>query len=342
MAEGGDWGLIGQEAAVGLLAGGLNRARVPQGLLLAGPEGTGKRTAALRMAASLLCARGPAAGPCGECAPCRHYAAGTAPDYVELSAARGEEIRIDQIRDLTRQSSLTPQESGRRVVLVDPAEAMNDYAANALLKLLEEPPGAVHFLLISHRPDRLLATIRSRCQTVAFRAVAGDRLGRWLAEGQGVPAERAVLAARLSGGAPGRALALAERDLVAERDAVVAGLAAARTGEGESVLELAASWAKAEPDAWLPHLLAWLRDLARVTVSAGRAGDDALANPDRREQLAAQAAEQGFAALDALLRAAERLAEAVAGRANTLLAAEEFLLAWRRPERAAPQPRTEP
>jgi DNA polymerase-3 subunit delta' len=335
-----DWGLLGQETAVGLLEGSLARDQVPNGLLLAGPEGSGKRSAALQAVARLLCARGPASAPCGECPPCRHHQAGTAPDFLDITAADGEEIRIDQVRELTRQSTLTPQESGRRVILLDPAEGLNAYAANALLKLLEEPPGQVHFLLISHRPDRLLPTIRSRCQTVAFHPVAGERVADWLQREHGLAAEQAALAARLSGGAPGRALALAERDLLGERDAVAEGLAAARTGEGESVLELAAAWAGAEPDTWLPHLLAWLRDLARVKVSAGQAAGESLANPDRRQELVRQADQQDFVTLDALLRSAERLAEAVSGRTNTRLAAEEFLLAWRRPQWVTESQRT--
>ena len=330
------WGLIGQEGATERLEAALARDRMPNGLLLVGPEGTGKRTAALTLAARLLCVRAAGGGPCGQCPPCRHRAAGTAPDLLEITAPSGEEIRVDQVRELTRQSCLTPQESGRRVVLLDPAEGMNPYAANALLKLLEEPPGAVHFLLISHRPDRLLPTIRSRCQTVPFRPLPGAELARWLRDRQGLAPEQADLAAHLAGGAPGRALALAGRDLVGERDAVVEGLAAVRSGGGESVLEVASGWARAELDTWLPHLLAWLRDLARVRVTHGRAGSAHLANPDRGEQLHRQAQEQGFAALDRLIRAGERLAEGLSGRANSRLAAEEFLLAWRRAGAAAP------
>lgn len=325
-----DWGLIGQEGAVGLLEGALGRNQVPQGLLFAGPEGSGKHTAARHAANRLLCARGPAHEPCGACGPCRRFAAGTAPDFTEVSVGPGEEIRIDQVRELNRRSSLTPQESGRRVILMDPAEALNAYAANALLKLLEEPPGAVHFLLISHRPDRLLPTIRSRCQTVAFHPVAADTVAAWLTDRHGYPTDQAALAARLSRGAPGRALGLAERDLVAEREAVLEGLAAARTAGGESALEVAAGWADAEPDTWLPHVLAWLRDLARVRVLSGQAGGPFLANADREAALKRQAAERDFQTLDGLLRAADQLAEAVNGRANTRLAAEEFLLTWRR------------
>ncbi|MEF8793541.1 DNA polymerase III subunit delta' [Thiohalorhabdus sp.] len=325
-----EWGLIGQEGAIGLLERALGRNQVPQGLLLAGLKGSGKHTAARRVANRLLCVQGPASEPCGACGPCRRFAAGTAPDYTEVTVGPGEEIRIDQVREVNRQSSLTPQESGRRVILMDPAEALNAYAANALLKLLEEPPGVVHFLLISHRPDRLPATIRSRCQTAGFHPVAAGKVAAWLTEHCGHPSGQAELAARLSAGAPGWARALADRDLVGEREAVVEGLAAARTAGGESVLEVAAGWADADPATWLPHLLAWLRDMARVRVLSGQAGGPFLANPDREKALRGQASERDFTALDSLLRAADELADAVHGPLSTRLAVEEFLLTWRR------------
>lgn len=326
-----DWGLIGQEAAVGVLEGSLQRNQIPHALLLTGPEGTGKQTAALQMAARLLCAAGPGGPPCGQCAPCRHREAGTAPDYIEVTAGEGEDIRIDRVRELTRQAQLTPQESGRRVILLDPAEALNTYAANALLKLLEEPPGEVVFLLVSHRPEALLPTIRSRCQLVPFRPVAVSEVEAWLERAHGLAGNHARLASRLAGGAPGRALAWAERSLLEERNAVLEGLEAVRGGNGESLLETAEQWAGAESAAWLPHLEAWLRDLARVRVTAGQVPAERLVNFDRLERLETQARRLGAAEADRLLKAAVRLREAVAGRENTRLAVEEFLVTWRWP-----------
>ena len=326
-----EWGLIGQEAAVGVLEGSLQRNQVPHALLLTGPEGTGKETAAQHMAARLLCAAGPAREPCGECAPCRHRAAGTTPDYIEVTAGEGEDIRIDRVRELTRQAQLTPQESGRRVVLLAPAEALNTYAANALLKLLEEPPGEVVFLLVSHRSEGLLPTIRSRCQLVPFRPVAVPEVEAWLEETHGLTGEYARLASRLAGGAPGRALVWAERSLLEERNSVLEGLEAVRGGGGESLLETAEKWASAESVAWLPYLEAWLRDLARVRVSAGRVPAERLVNFDRRERLDTQARRLGAAEADRLLKAVVRLREAVAGRENTRLAVEDFLVTWRWP-----------
>ncbi|SCY17302.1 DNA polymerase III subunit delta' [Thiohalorhabdus denitrificans] len=326
------WGLIGQEAPVARLEATLQSGQVPQGLLLAGPRGTGKATAARWMAARLLCRRGPGQPPCGECPPCRHRLAGTAPDLIALPTEGEEEIRVDPLREMVAQVQLTPQESRLRVVILDPAEAMGAHAANALLKVLEEPPGEVVFLLVSHRSDQLLPTIRSRCQLLRFGAVPAEEVEQWLAETHGLSGEDPRLAARMSGGAPGRALEWARRSLVAERDAVLEGLEAARARGGESLLEVAERWAKGESAAWLPHLQAWLRDLTRVTVTAGQAPPEHLVNADRRERLAQEARRLGPAAAERLLRAGEGLAEAEAGRASTRLALEEFLFWWRDPE----------
>ncbi|HKL77008.1 MAG TPA: DNA polymerase III subunit delta' [Gammaproteobacteria bacterium] len=326
-----DWGLVGQGGAVGLLEGSLQRDQVPHALLFAGPQGTGKHTAAGRMAARLLCAAGPQVEPCGQCPPCRHFRAGTAPDFIDIEAGEGEEIRIDRVRELGRQAQLTAQESPRRVVRLDPAEALNTYAANALLKLLEEPPGEVAFLLISHRPEGLLPTIRSRCQLVPFRPVPVAEVETWLAREQELTGEDARLAARLAGGAPGQALHWAERAVVEERNAVLESLEAVRGGGGQSLVETAERWAGAEVAAWLPYLEAWLQDLARVRVSSGQVPAERLVNFDRSDRLHAQSRRLGAAEAAQLVRAAARLREAVNGRANTRLAVEDFLVAWRWP-----------
>ncbi len=330
-----DWGLIGQDGAVGLLEAALGQGRLPHALLLAGPEGTGKATAAHQVAARLLCRQGPDTEPCGKCPPCRHRQAGTAPDLLEVTVAAGEEIRIDVIRDLAREVHLTPQESGCRAVILEPAEAMNPYAANALLKVLEEPPGEAVFLLISHRPDRLLPTIRSRCQPVRFRPVPAAAVERWLEEVHARSGEAARLAARLAGGSPGRALALADRPLGEERDAVLEALEGIRRGGGESILEVAKAWADAEVETWLPHLLTWLRDLARVRVTAGRIPEQSLVHGDLGDRLESLARRLPFYATERLARAADRLSDAIPGRESSRLAVEAFLILWWREGRQA-------
>lgn len=129
------------------------RAQHAHAYLLYGPAGIGKRALAEHWAAQLLCQRPAAAGACGECKACQLLAAGTHPDYFVLEPEEAEKpIRVDQVRDLVGFVVQTAQLGGRKVVLLEPAEAMNVNAANALLKSLEEPSGDTVLLLISHQP----------------------------------------------------------------------------------------------------------------------------------------------------------------------------------------------
>ena len=174
--------------------------RLPHALLFVGPPGLGKRELAEALAARLLCAAPATDGhACGRCGACQLRLSGNHPDLLRIipeadAAADGEaeggepeggkkksaQIRIEQIRDLQDSLSVTGHQSSRRVVLVDPAEAMNPFTANALLKLLEEPPAGCVFVLVSSAPRRLLPTIRSRCQQWSFARPTADMLVRWL------------------------------------------------------------------------------------------------------------------------------------------------------------------
>nr|WP_272891935.1 DNA polymerase III subunit delta' [Stutzerimonas stutzeri] len=144
-----------------LLAG---RQQHAHAYLLHGPAGIGKRALAERLMALLLCQQPAPSGACGQCKSCMLLAAQTHPDHYILEPEEADKaIRVDQVRQLVGFVSQTAQLGGRKVVLLEPAEAMNLNAANALLKSLEEPAGNTVLLLISHQPSRLLPTIKSRC-----------------------------------------------------------------------------------------------------------------------------------------------------------------------------------
>lgn len=202
-------------------------AQLPHALLLHGVRGIGKLALAEAFAQFLLCeADDPARRPCGVCEACRWYAAGNHPDLrriepealsrhppVELSegesqatARRGKpsiEIKVEQVRALADFLNIGSHRGRLRVALVHPAEDMNVHAANSLLKGLEEPPAGAMFILVSHRPARLLPTIRSRCVAVPVPVPPRASSLPWLAS-QGVKQADRWLA--YAGGAPLRAL----------------------------------------------------------------------------------------------------------------------------------------
>ncbi|MBD9500284.1 DNA polymerase III subunit delta' [Pseudomonas sp. BGr12] len=150
--------------------------------LLHGPAGIGKRVLAENFVHFLLCQRPEGGKACGQCKACQLLAAGTHPDYFLLEPEEAEKpIRVDQVRELVNFVVQTAQLGGRKVVLLEPAEAMNLNAANALLKSLEEPSGNTVLLLISHQPSRLLPTIKSRCVQQACPQPTAAQARAWLA-----------------------------------------------------------------------------------------------------------------------------------------------------------------
>jgi DNA polymerase III subunit delta' len=191
-------------------------------LLLTGPPGVGQFELALALAHAWLCeaAEGPARlqGACGQCAACRLLAVRSHPDLMVLlpealrealgwgsadDAGSGEkaskakpskEIKVDAVRAAVQFAQSTSARGRSKLVVVYPAEQMNGIAANALLKTLEEPPGAARFVLATEAPDALLPTIRSRCQALPLALPAPEAAAAWL-EGQGVKAAATMLAA---------------------------------------------------------------------------------------------------------------------------------------------------
>jgi len=207
------------------------RARLPHALLIHGPQGAGKLALAERFAQLLVCeTAGQGTEPCGTCSSCRWFLGANHPDvrYVEPEAlgryaAQAEEdeaapakaakpsteIKIEQVRAIADFVNVGSHRGGRRVAIVHPAEDMNAASANALLKNLEEPPAGAFFLLVSHRPARLLPTIRSRCVAVPVPVPDSKTAEAWLAA-QGVSNPARWLA--FAGGAPRRALEIASGD----------------------------------------------------------------------------------------------------------------------------------
>jgi DNA polymerase-3 subunit delta' len=350
--------VLAQERATGSLQAALRRGTVHHAYLFGGPPGVGKATAARLLAQAVNCEAGAegAGGlredPCGQCGPCRKIARGTHPDVLAMAEERvmakagrwepkggrspSREIVVDQVRDLVdRRLSLRRFEGRRRVVVIDPADAMNVQAQNALLKTLEEPPDETTLVLVSASPDALLPTIRSRCLRVTFGplpdALVAERL-----EAAGRSPEQAAATAALAGGSLGRALALDGDEVAAvtrslqaaaalRPDQPLGWLAFARSlGRTTATGEESEDGSDREQVAEVGEaLLGWWRDVLAVQAGSAQLALPALAESTRRVAATLSPAE-------ALRRRAgvERLLGALRQNAAGPLALERLLIGW--------------
>ncbi|WPO98750.1 DNA polymerase III subunit delta' [Pseudomonas sp. HR96] len=218
MAEAYPW----QDGLWQQLAG---RTQHAHAYLLHGPQGIGKRALAERLMALLLCQR-PGTQACGQCKSCLLLAAGSHPDNYILEPEEADKaIKVDQVRDLVSFVVQTAQMGGRKVVLIEPVEAMNLNAANALLKSLEEPSGNTVLLLVSHQPSRLLPTVKSRCVQQACPLPGAAMSVQWLADAlpESSPEQRQELLA-LAAGSPLTAVKLNAQGVLEQRALVVEGV----------------------------------------------------------------------------------------------------------------------
>jgi len=289
-----------QEHVTRTLRNAVTQGRVAQAYLFGGRRGTGKTTMARLLAMCLNCGStpGPTAEPCGKCESCEAISGGSSPDVIELDAASNR--GIDEIRALQENVGLLPMAGRFKVYIIDEAHQMTKDAYNAFLKTLEEPPPHVVFILATTEPEKIIPTVRSRCQRFDFRPVPEpdivERLRRVsVAEGLKVPDELLLLIARKAEGSLRDALGLLEQcaafagespsvdDFLMvtgglDRDALrkLAGLTAA--GHVAEVVEALDAILRAgrDPAAVLGGLIGYLRDVFLAGLGARRASSGAL------------------------------------------------------------------
>ncbi len=269
--------IAGQDEALAAFDGALASERMHHGWLLSGPRGVGKATFARRAAHALLTGRDRLDAEARDDG-WRRIAEGNEPRLVTIARRVNEktgklrvQIDVEQIRDLRAGLMLSAGAGEWRCVIVDAAEEMNPSAANALLKLLEEPPGRVVFFLVSHAPGRLLPTIRSRCRVLDFRPLDGEAMARVTAA-LDIALPPALLS--IARGSPGEAARLAAEGGAAILEAVEAALAPLPGAvDGATVHRLADAVAPADRDEGFAIAIRILSGIAADRATATGATD---------------------------------------------------------------------
>lgn len=305
--------LLGQAFARRVLDAALQGDRVASAYLFEGPPGCGKKTAARELAAALVGASSPDAE--------RRVLEGLHPDVRHFAPA-GASFKVDQIRELLKETALRSVEGGRRVFILDKAETLNDASSNALLKSIEEPPAGLHWILVTTQRTRILPTIASRCQSVRFHPLDQDSLRTVLERELKVDAVRAHDLAALGNGSVKLAAWFEGEDgkaLLAQAEAFMGAVAS-----GSLLARLDWALAAGEERRDLDRLLGVVSLLLRERWARAKGLPAEL-------QLLSKEPAQGRslppAVLEQLMGSVAHCREALARNANIALALDELSLA---------------
>jgi len=312
--------VIGQDRAIAVLRRSIAMDRVAHAYLFTGVEGCGKRKSALAFVQAVFCGRDEA---CGVCPSCRRVAGGQHPD-LHILEPDGAFIKIDQVRELQKELSYRPFEAPKKACIIDGAERFNLSSGNALLKTLEEPPGAALMILIATEASAVLPTILSRCQALAFQPLPGGLIETRLVL-DGFSAESARVAATLCGGSLKRGIEIATDGVLEGRGSFLARVTALSLGDAASLFAAAEEFAadKEGLPGLLELLLSFLRDILIYRSTPG-----ALTNADLAPLIAREAARCSEARIMELIEQLIAMRRMFARNVNARLALEVFFMRY--------------
>jgi DNA polymerase-3 subunit delta' len=276
--------LLGNEHNKDLLQRALRGGRLPNALILAGPEGIGKRQFALTLAKAINCERLPD-DSCDKCGSCYRIDKNECID-VKVIEPDGAFIKIVQIRELAAEAYARPMEGRKRVFILDPADKMNLQSMNGLLKTLEEPAETSLIILVTAQPDALLSTIRSRSQIIRFAPLSTDQVEQYLKDNFKRPAADTHLLAKISGGRLGNATTIDLSVYRERRQEMLDALEMLTRGRNTvKLIKFAEALGRREREDYengLDILCSLLRD---VTVLIADKSSEQITNEDIRKQL---------------------------------------------------------
>jgi DNA polymerase-3 subunit delta' len=235
--------VVGQERVAAYLKAAVTGGQTSHAYLFVGPQGSGKKTAAMLLACALICDD----GGCGTCPACQRVRRGAHPDVRVVTPEGAATYLVEQVRDeLVPDMWLAPADGHAKVYIIERADALGDSAANAFLKTLEEPPPSVRIVLLTDDYDAVLPTIVSRCQVIRFAPVTPSRAVALLAERTGVGTDEALAALAASSGVVPRAIEfLRAPSRVAGREALMTIMRDLPVMDGRDVLVSAREMLKA-------------------------------------------------------------------------------------------------
>ena len=338
--------LIGNDEVKDSLRRSIATDRLAASLLFTGDEGLGKKLFALELAKALNCRNRQGVEACDECSSCRRISRSTFPPFgkddddknrliwsehgdVAMARPYKQIIRVGPMRELEREANFRPFEGAARIFIIEDAEYMNDTAANALLKTLEEPPPTSHLILTTSNPTALLPTIRSRCQMIRFAPITATEIEKFLVAAEALPKADAELLARTSRGSIGRALATDIEAYRQRRDSMLGVVTALTVNNDRAELlraaeELAASRDRNEYEQQLDVLETLIRDAWGIRL--GRP-TESLVNSDLLGRLREISGKMKSAQAAAWLQQIEQLRAELDVNINRRIASDALLMA---------------
>ncbi|MCD6600165.1 MAG: DNA polymerase III subunit [Dehalococcoidia bacterium] len=325
------WQVIGQDKILTLLDNSLKQNSLAHAYILLGAPHIGKMTLAINIAQALNC--DDTKPPCGKCQSCRHIATGKHADVtcvtLDSKLTSRTEIGIDTIKELQRTANLPPYEGKCKVLIIYEAEYLSTEASNRLLKILEEPPQNVVWLLLSAEEPRLLPTIISRCQRLVLKPVPPEQIQKLLTDSNGIKASKAKLLSRLCQGCPGWALsAAADDDLLQQRkkriDKIKSLVEGTLTQRFTYAQQLGSIFSKDRRAAMkiMDTWLTWWHDL--MLIKGGY--EEAITNVDYGATLKKQAKELSLNQIKEFLVNLFQTQKAISMNVNARLALESLML----------------